>query len=86
MADASEVHVKKIQRKRSGNSQKGGEPLMFPCANGSIKLAENGPNHLFSNPSRSYSNLDEDISRCLLGEDDGSEPAKEATSLTAVLE
>ena len=50
-------------------------------------LADDGPKHHASNPSRSYFNLVENISGCLLGEeDDRSDLAKEITSLNAVLE
>ena len=41
-----------------------GEQVAFPCAVISIKFAEESPNHHTSNPSRSCSNLVEDISFC----------------------
>ena len=71
----SEVHVKRFKEKEVG-IPKVGEQIIFPCANGVIELAEGGPNHHTSNPSRSG---------CLLREDDdGSGLVKETTTLNAV--
>ena len=59
----------KIQRTEAGIPKKGNH-FIFPCATGSIKSAEEGPNHHTTNPSRPNSNVVEDISGCLLGEED----------------
>ena len=56
---------------KNGNSKKTREQCTFPCANGFIKLAEDGPNRPTTNPSRSYSNLVADFSGCLLAQEDG---------------
>ena len=65
---ASEVHTKRFKENEVG-IQKLGDQFILPCANDSIKSAGDGPSYQTSNPSRSHSNLVQDISGCLLGEE-----------------
>ena len=60
-----------------GNSKRRKNNSLSMCLARFKKLAEDGPNHHTSNLSRSFSNLVQDTSGCLLEEDDGSDDAKE---------
>ena len=74
---ASEVHVRRFKEKEVGIPTVG-EQFIFPCAGGSIKSVDDGPNHDTSIPSRSYPDPVVDISACLPGEEtDGSNLARE---------
>ena len=78
---ASEVHVKRIKEQEFG-IQKVREQFTFFCAEGSIKMTEEGL--IRHTTIRSYSILVEDISGCLFGEViDGSNLVKEQDAMEA---
>ena len=77
---ASECYVKRFKEKEV-EFKRVEEQFTFPCANGSIKFAGDGPSYHTTNQSRSHSSLVEDVIRCLLREEeDGSDLAKEEGS------
>ena len=51
----------KHSKKKKWEFKKVGEQFTIRCGNGKIKLAKTGPSRHTTNPSRSYSNLVEDI-------------------------
>ena len=85
MADAEKLKETLHQRQKIRKKvaiRKVGEQFSLPCAIGSIRSAEDGPKRRTTYTRLSYSNLVEDTSGCLLGEEDvGSDFAKETNTV-----